>query len=291
MAWLTEYDPRNTPGALTAGYQIRGGELPAALFQRRRNELLEQVAPALREFFRQKQTNDVANYLQNMMEPPRAEAVNQGAYDPTLAAQQGLYSATAPGATRPFTGGAQMFQARQMYHDIQQQEEDRGLKNELTRAHITHLTTPSGSNRVPVVVDGQTYYVTPDQALRHRDASAKENDIISKSGLSVEDLDTPDLVKHYRVTGKGNDQKQDVISAEDAKKDPSNVFANPPGSKDMIPLSQWDAAAAAFKRKHGAQTGGPAASQFQQYQQALEWAKAHPDDPRSDAILKKLGLR
>lgn len=161
MSWLN-YEGK-TPAELTAGARIDVGAMPH--IQPRQNqwaEALKQIAPAVMAYLKQRKNDEIANQVQNMMQPPRAESV-----DPSL---QG-----AP-ATRPQTGGVDAMQAQQMYQKLQDQQAantpDTAM-NDLQYQHLYRQTYPEqfpqSSPKGKYAVqgpDGQTYYVTGNAALR-----------------------------------------------------------------------------------------------------------------------------
>lgn len=176
MPWLNPAtDPTFAELASRASISGGGGISPA-LLQRPPNqwlELIKQVAPVIKEYIQKKKSDEIANQLMNMQQPPRAEAIG--------------YDQGAP-ATMPFTGGAEQMkvnQAYQAYLDKQRQDEQ---KSRLTEAQITHLKQPAASSRIaryPVrLPDGRTIEVTGNEALRHYNGTIKKGDFADVEAIS-----------------------------------------------------------------------------------------------------------
>lgn len=120
----------HTPAELTSGTQIHGGNLPASLLQRRPGweDVIKSLPPVIRDYLQKKRTDDIANLMRNMEQPPRAESV-----DPSL---QG-----AP-ATRPFRGGSEGLKLNDLYQEHLDQAAKQEQEGRLREARISRLTAP-----------------------------------------------------------------------------------------------------------------------------------------------------
>jgi hypothetical protein len=154
----------------------------------------------------------------------------------------------------PFRGGADDFKVRQLFQQYQdkQQEDarkaaDEERKGRLDEAHIAKLNAP----------EGLTLY--QQESLRLRQARedrlggkhAAGKDYISKAGLTLDDLNTPDLIRYENQDGTRQ------MSSAQAAADPEHAWAAVPGKKPMA-YKQWNAAADSFRRAQGAPTPTPA---------------------------------
>jgi hypothetical protein len=168
-------------------------------------------------------------------------------------------------ASQPFTGGAEGLAAEELYQKRLRQDEDQKLQRDYTRARIDKLENPTprvmgrNADKVPINVNGQQYNVTPNAAVEHYDRQLKKEktasgkDVISKHGLTVEDLNTPNLIKYYRTV----DGKQVQVSNDEAKERPNGVVVDVPGTSNYIPFDQWKAMESSFRKKHGSDIPAP----------------------------------
>jgi hypothetical protein len=177
MPWLNPAtDP--TLAELASRASISGGGgISSALLQRPPNqwlELLKQVAPVIKDYIQQKKSDEIANQLMNMQQPPRAEAIGY---------PQG------PPATDPFTGGAEQYKVQNAYQAYLDKQRDEERKDKLVDARISNLNEPPSSrNRVeryPVQLpDGRTIEVTGNEALKHYNGSLKRSDFADVEAVS-----------------------------------------------------------------------------------------------------------
>lgn len=187
MAWL-QYSGKN-PSEFD--YTIHGGGgISSDLLKRRRTwqddlaDIVKTVAPQIKDYLQSRKSDQIANQLMNMEQPPRAQAVDQSGatFDPALAARQGLNATSDPAATSPFTGGAQgmkLQNAYQAYLDKQQEDQTKAAQEEQNsrwkEAQITHINAPQ-EGRYPVTLpDGNTVMVTGNEAAQYYKPRANQN--------------------------------------------------------------------------------------------------------------------
>jgi hypothetical protein len=267
MPWLLPPQGRTDSELLASGtgQMTQGGHY--TIGRNQFADAIANIAPGVLALLKKKRNDEIVNAMMNQFQPPRAEAVDQygATYDPALAARQGL-TGPEPVATKPFTGGVQGFEVAQMFREMQQRDEDRKWKledrqyqhearkpdtvmNDLDyqiKYRQAHPEEFPKQNDAMTTFQRESLRIRQERENRLTDKQPKGTDIISKSGLSVQDLDTPNLVKYYRMEG----EHQIPVSGEEASKYPGEVFAQPPGSKQFIPLEQWQAAASSFRQKH-----------------------------------------
>lgn len=285
MPWLpTSYGRDPGEIAAAAGMAIHG-QTPH-VYPNRLAEAIKAIAPGVMAYLKQKKNDEIANQLMNMEHPPRAGAVDPTAYDPSLAASQGLdyqgasatpsgdspgaysrdYSA-GPAATQPFHGGQRGFQVHKLYQkyvDSQQEDAVKAATEErkarLDEANIARLNAPESG--VPMDINGQTYRVTPDAALRHNDArnpvKSAFDKVVGQYGITMNDLAgvdtvTPNVVQYQDESGK-------KISTEDAAAlggltadekaaqglHGRHAYAVAPGLP-RVPLDRWNAAVSLYR--------------------------------------------
>lgn len=256
MPWLN-FDQGRTPAELSAGYQVHGGSLPSGLLQRHNPylEAIKAIAPGVKAFLDKKKNDDIANQLQNIINPPRAEALDPSMYDPSLAASQGLdYQSNfsgvptgdspnalgrdypGPPATQPFRGGASGMKVHDLYQSYLDQEQGDAVKAageerkaRLDEANIARLNRPDDPRQVvPTSVGGQTLDLTPDKAAdfythTHKQPKADsfeqlDKDVYSTTGAHIGDF----------ATGRNPRIENDQFKVD---------IQNPDGTKKTVPLA------------------------------------------------------
>lgn len=234
MPWLTQPREPTLAELFGSGSISGGGGIPSGLRSPadQWEEALAKVLPAIKEYIQRKKSDQIANQLQNMYQPPRAEAV-----DPRM---QG-----AP-PTMPFTGGADQFQVAEMYRKTQEAAEDRDLK----RRHVEAQINAKGESRVPIQIDGVTLPVTPNAALEHFDRIRKGggDGLTAYQREQLRRGETDKLHKsippYSRALRRGKieedgDFTNDYIDA--ATGDYAEVLT-PDGSKIIVPWSEYERA-------------------------------------------------
>lgn len=271
MPWLSpSQDP--TLAELAARTTISGGGgISSALLRPPPNqweELLKTVAPLVRDYIQKKKSDEIANQLQNMYQPPRAEAV-----DPRL---QGLP------ATVPFTGGADQFRVLEMYRKQMESEEDRELNRRSKWAQIN----ARGESRVPVEIEGQTYHVTPNEALRHFDrvrtstgktdpATKFNKDVESDYGLTAEDISDIGATDIDFYDASGN-----VLTQEKVSESPKDAWVmGKAGDKTVrVPYQEWVKLGTRWKNLP--RESNPAVQSYREVQQKA----ATPDSAQAEEV-------
>ena len=256
MPWLTQPREPTLAELFGNGSISGGGGISSGLLRPPPNqweEALAKVLPAIKDYIQKKKSDEIANQLQNMYQPPRAEAV-----DPRM---QGLP------ATMPFTGGADQFQVAEMYRKTQEAAEDRELNRRHKEAQINRKGEfgSSGYPRYPVTLpDGRTILVTGNQALEQYEGTTKR--------------------------GRGDSEKwKESIAIARGKLDQKGEFTNqyPEAAEgDMVQLRTPDGKTivvpwAAYQER--TQTQNPAAENYKGVQQQTpraEWKESPSEDFR-----------
>lgn len=269
------------------------------------NAQLQEAIASIGQAFQQRRQDQIANQIMNQYQAPRAAPVNPGAYDPQLAASQGLdYPGTpiaptsggisgdspeaygrdyagagvaGPPASAPFTGGQLGLQAAMQARQLQNQDSQLGLKDALTRAQITHLTTnPSRDPYLDMIHQinfqkGMRDLNKPQDVTKTPDYMSLDAQLRSKFGAGVKEfgevgfdvpykeiVDPRDKEKkamipanptavQYVMPDPANPGKNKAVSNEEAMASPDSVTAIVPvpvgGGKGRtnipIPLSEW----------------------------------------------------
>lgn len=295
MPWLSpSQDPTLAELAARATISGGGGISPALLRPppNQWEELFKTVAPLVRDYIQKKKSDAIANQLQNMYAPPRAEAVDQygATYDPALAARQGLIGPE-PRATMPFTGGADQFKVAEMYRKQMESEEDRDLNRRAKWAQIN----ARGESRVPVEIEGQTYHVTPNEALRHFDrvrtstgktdpATKFNKDVESDYGLTAEDISGIGATDIDFYDASGN-----VLTQEKVNEKPEDAWVmGKAGDKTVrVPYQDWVKLGTRWKNLPN-RTSNPAVQSYQEIQKQSSQGK-QLDQATAKAILDEAG--
>lgn len=201
MSWL------NYTGHTAADFpmDIRGGgSISPYLLQRHDPyaEIFKTLAPAIKDYLQQQKSDQIANELMNMENPPRAEAV-----DPSL---QG-----AP-ATAPAHGGQQAYKAQKLYQDyISKQQADQSQstndywtnKVKETQANKYQADANAPDDRVEITLpDGRTTRVTPNEAAQYLKPRAGQQD-----SIEAIDRDAVAWTGHHL---------SDLINSKDARNNP-----------------------------------------------------------------------
>jgi hypothetical protein len=169
MPWLPNYDTGKTPAEQTAGISIHGGNLPSELLRRKKSlveiiaEGVQQNAPAVAAYLKEKNLDKVANALMNSENAPRAEAV-----DPSLQNVGGFGP-----ATRPFTGGAMALAQQDMIQQRENAIEDRKFKLAKIQADIERSQRAPVGRGNPAAWD-QEHGMTTAQWQAHLDRVDRE---------------------------------------------------------------------------------------------------------------------
>lgn len=279
MPWLNPQQDPSFADLAARGSISGGGGVSSALLQPRRNpweELLKTVAPLLKEYMQKKKSDQFKNYLMNMYQPPRAEAV-----DPAL---QGLPP------TMPFTGGSEQFKVSEMYRKQMEGEEDRDLNRRANWAQIN----ARGESRVPVEIGGQTYHVTPNAALEHFDRARGKSkdspesrfnkDVESDYGLTSDDLSN--LNVESMDFHDANGQPVDQAYANQNPKD-TLVVGKAGGKTIRVPYSDWVKLATRYQNLPK-QESNPAVQSYQEIQKQTAQGK-QLDQATAKAILDEAG--
>ena len=278
MPWLTQPREPTLAELFGSGAISGGGGISSGLLRPPPNqweEALAKILPAIKEAIQKKKSDEIANQLQNMYQPPRAEAVDPRAYNPALAASQGLdYQ---PQATMPFTGGADQFQVAEMYRKTQEAAEDRKLKRRQVEAQIS----AKGESSVPVEINGRTVHVTPNAALEHFRAIQNPDGLTAYQRERLRISDTDKLHKsippYSRALRRGKiDEDGDFTNNyEGAATGDMAEVETPDGSKIIVPWSEYERAT-----KGGT---NPAARNYQEIQQKApqqQWKESPSEDFR-----------
>lgn len=263
MAWLPANFGRD-PGeiAAAAGMAIHGGSLPSGLLQRRNPlvDALKNISPELKEYFKRKRQDAIANQLQNMINPPRAGAVDQNSYDPSLAASQGLgnyqeggdspdsynLDSVSPPTTQPYRGGAEGNAANQLYQKYLAQQEAAKSDTATNDLNYQVLYRKAHPEEFPDKMTGPQYVNTDQGRMTAHEASVIQRDQNKANargvgGLTLDQLNQPGYVRY-------EDKDGNVRSTEEAQADPEGTFAVPPGAKQRTPFTQWNSAADLYRK-------------------------------------------
>lgn len=274
MSWLPLYDQGKTPADYTAsaGMSVHGGNLPSELLRRRNPfaEAIKAIAPQVAAYLKQKKLDEIANSFQNMVNPPRAGAVDSNAYDPSLAASQGLGNyqeggdspqsyardSQGPPATKPYQGGAEGNAANQLYQKYLAQQEAAKSDTATNDLNYQVLYRKAHPEEFPDKTTGPQYVNTDQGRMTAHEASVirrDQNKITSRGvgGLTLDQLNQPDYVRY-------EDKDGNQISTEQANANPENAFAVPPNAKQRTPYKQWTSAADLFRQAQGRAGGQPA---------------------------------
>jgi hypothetical protein len=279
MPWIT---PTREPtlAELLSHSSISGGSgINAALLQQPPNQWLEalkQVAPAITSYIQKKKSDDIANQLlRDTGAPPQYQ--DRGAI--------GLQAWN------------QLHQFRENQPDTAMDDLDYQIK--YRQAHPEEFPDQpyygrGGNPRYPVQLpDGRTVYVTGNEALDHYSGLVKKGDFADVEAISGKkwsdwnQLAENDLA-HIRTDDSGN-----IVGDFRTGKDKEG---NPTYERRSMPVEMFKQARERYQKSQGlpekeAPSAETAPRLTEKDQQALEWARSHPDDPRAAAILKKLGLQ
>ncbi len=186
MSWLPQYPAGHTAAEYASQIQIPRGYPPSLLnkptWQDQLANVIGQIGPKITQAIQSKKSNDIANTLLNMEQPPRAESVG-----PSV---QG-----AP-ATPAATGGMPALRAQQMYQAYQNNQPDTAtddLNYRLLTANVTKAENAANrpATEQPMVdIGGRPFPVTPDAALAHQDRIRDKTPADSQESLNNDVLNT-----------------------------------------------------------------------------------------------------
>jgi hypothetical protein len=259
--WITPSRDK-TLAELMAGDSIHGGgSISPYLVQPPVNQwlvALNQISPEIRDYIRRKKSDEIANQLMNMEQPPRAQAIG--------------YDQGAP-ATQPFTGGAAQFKLRNLYQDyIDKQQEDQvksaqeERKARLDEANIARLNAPGDPRYSVQLPDGRTVNVTGNEAAQYYRPRANQ-----ANADSIEKIDQD----AHAWTGH---RLHELINSTDARN-------NPDGSA-TITLADGKTTATLtadalrnIRERYARLQGGQSNPALQAFQQAQQTPLPAPDLP------------
>jgi hypothetical protein len=239
MPWLQPFQDPSLAELAARSSISGGGGVSSALLRPIPNQWLEalnQVAPVIREYIQKKKSDEIANQLMNMQQPPRAEAVDY---------PQGIP------ATDPFTGGADQMQVNQAYQAYLDKQQEEAQQSRLTEAKIKNLNEPgrNGVQRYPVrLPDGRSIDVTGNEALRHYSRSIKKDDLADVEAISGKKWSEWNQLAEHDLARISTDDVGNIVGEFQAGKDKDG---NPIYERRSMPVELFTQARERYRQSHG----------------------------------------
>ncbi len=267
MAWLPNYSDKLDPGAISSQYHFQVHDIPGNLTRNQYGsnadqwaQAIQQIPIEIRQALQQKQSDEIANTL---LQQSGAPAQLQGK-------------------------GAAAFQAWQKYQGDQPDpiEEELLWKKLHPEQYPDYGQGKSGATMTPYQ---QGHLNLMQQREQRLGAGGGQN----KFGIAADDLMS--AIRNGGIHKTVDDQGKTHVTVTPPNGMPVEVKENDLNKQlnRTVPLMRNVDQAQQAMDSEATQTAPSKVnpSLTGQDQQAFEWATAHPQDPRSAAILQKLGIK